>query len=55
MLQGLSSLYWRRVTYTVHFPFADVHLFTIGKDRKLLSWSVEFIDLMIKSIFSEGG
>ena len=32
MLQGLSSLYWRRVTYTVHFPFADVHLFTIGKD-----------------------
>jgi len=54
MLQGLASLSWRRVAYTVHFPFADVHLFTIGKDRKLRSWSIEFIDLMIKSIFSEG-
>lgn len=31
-MAGLSSLTWRRVTYTVHFPFADVHLFTIGKD-----------------------
>lgn len=50
MLQGLSSLTWRRVTYTVHFPFADVHLFTIGKDRKLRSWSVEFIDLLIEGL-----
>lgn len=33
MLQGLSSVSWRRVAYTVHFPFADVHLFTIGKEK----------------------
>lgn len=50
MLHGLSSLTWGRVAYTVHFPFADVHLFSIGKDRKLRSWSIEFIDLMIKNL-----
>ncbi|CAJ1346928.1 unnamed protein product, partial [Effrenium voratum] len=50
MLKGLlMGPVWRRVVYTLHQPWvnADVHLFTIGKDRKVLGWSIEFIDLLI--------
>ena len=41
---------WRRVAYTLHQPWwghGDVHLFTIGKDRKVLDWSIEFIDMLV--------
>lgn len=51
MLTGLTSTTpWRRIAYTLHRPVwlggADSHLFTIGKDRKVRPWSVEFIDLL---------
>lgn len=56
MLAGLASATkWRRVAFTLHAPWwghADVHLFPIGKDPKVLDWSKEFIDLMV-SMFLE--
>uniref|UniRef100_A0A7S2HFZ1 DUF676 domain-containing protein n=1 Tax=Zooxanthella nutricula TaxID=1333877 RepID=A0A7S2HFZ1_9DINO len=54
MLDGLcAAAPWRRIAYTCHQPWwghADVHVFAIGKDRKVKQWSVDFIDTLI-SIF----
>jgi len=57
MLKGLETgAPWRRVAYTMHRPpwfgGGDVHLFPIGKDRRLKVWSLEFIDTLI-SMFEE--
>jgi len=55
MLDGMNAgPPWRRIVYTLHQPWvnADVHLFTIGKDRKVIDWSKQFIDLLI-SMLSE--
>eukprot|EP00439_Symbiodinium_sp_Y106_P014724 s1883_g2.t1 len=55
MLDGMNTgPPWRRIVYTLHQPWvnADVHLFTIGKDRKVIDWSKQFIDLLI-SMLSE--
>lgn len=51
MVEGLASAVpWRRIAYTLHQPWwghGDVHLFAMGKDKKVRPWSIEFIDLLI--------